>query len=60
MLTPRRLHRGGYELGEGGGHVPIRPVESNAGVGDRDHAAPEGMTDRQTDRQTHTHDPSII
>jgi len=41
-------------------HVPMAHGVKNAGVGDRDRAAekaPEGMTDRQTHRQTHTTRP---
>ena len=47
------------------GATCLRPVESNAGVGNHDLAAqkaPERMTDRQTDRQAdrQTDDLSII
>jgi len=50
MLTPPPT--AGCTMGEGGA-MCLRPVESDAGVGDRDHAAqkaPEG-----DERQTHPH-----
>ena len=59
QLTPIPQAAPWMEVGAGGGHAP-KPVESNAGIGDRQHAAqkaPEGddrETNRQTDRQTKT------